>query len=148
MAHKHGPLFSPAVFRELVLPRYQRVAEKITLPWVVHTDGNVLPFVDYLIDVGVAGLHPIERGAMDIRQMKRDYAGRLCLLGNVDLNTLTLGRPSDVQAEVRDLIRDVGPGGGYIATSGNSLASYLDPANVVALSEAVLEYGAYPLAFG
>ena len=145
MAHKQGPLFSPAVFRDLVLPRYQRVSQNITLPWVVHTDGNVLPFVEYLIDVGVTGLHPIENGAMDIRQMKREYGDRLCLLGNVDLNILGLGTPDDVDREVRELIRDIGPGGGYIVTSGNSLASYLDPANVVALSEAVLKYGAYPL---
>jgi uroporphyrinogen decarboxylase len=145
MAHKQGPLFSPAVFRDLVLPRYERVAEKITLPWVVHTDGNVLPFVDYLVGVGVAGLHPIEKGAMDIRWMKREYGDRLCLLGNVDLNILGLGTPDDVDREVRGLIRDVAPGGGYIVTSGNSLASYLDPPNVVALSDAVLKYGKYPI---
>ena len=145
MAHKQGPFFSPKVFRELVLPRYRRVAERITLPWVVHTDGNVLPFVQDFIDLGVAGLHPIEKGAMDIRQVKRDFAGRICLLGNVDLNMLALGTTEDVDREVRLLIRDVGPGGGYIVASGNSLASYLDPDNVVALSEAVLKYGAYPL---
>ena len=147
MAHKQGPLFSPAVFRELVLPRFQRVSERITLPWVVHSDGNVLPFVDYFIDVGVTGLHPIEKGAMDMRQMKRQYGDRLCLLGNVDLNILGLGTPEDVDREVRELIRDIGPGGGYIVASGNTLTSYLDPANVVALSEAVLKYGAYPLTF-
>ena len=146
MAHKSGPFFSPAVFRELVLPRYRRVAEKITIPWVAHTDGNVLPFVDDLIDVGVIGLHPIEKGAMDIRAMKRDYGDRLCLLGNVDLNILGLGTPEDVDAEVRELIRDVGPGGGYIVTSGNSLASYVKPENAIALSQAVLRYGHYPLA--
>jgi uroporphyrinogen decarboxylase len=148
MAHKHGPFFSPQVFRDLVLPRYKRVAEKIALPWVIHTDGNVRAFVDEFLEVGVMGLHPIENGAMDIRQMKRDYAGRLCLLGNVDLNLLALGTPEEVDREVHDLIRDVGPGGGYIVASGNSLASYLDPANVLAMSEAVLKYGAYPLALG
>jgi hypothetical protein len=37
----------------------------------------------------------------------------------------------------------VGPGGGYIATSGNSLAGYLKPENVLALSQAVQKYGQY-----
>ena len=145
MAHKSGPFFSPKVFRELVLPRYRRVAEKITLPWIVHTDGNILPFVDDFIDLGVTGLHPIEKRAMDIRAMKRDYGDRLCLLGNVDLNILGLGTPEDVDREVRGLIRDVGPGGGYIVTSGNSLAGYLRPDNVLALSDAVEKYGRYPI---
>lgn len=145
MAHKSGPFFSPTVFRDLVLPRYRRVAERVTLPWVVHTDGNVMAFLDDLIDVGIAGFHPVEKGAMDIRAVKRQYGDRLCLLGNVDLNILGMGSPGDVDREVRELIRDVGPGGGYIVTSGNSLASYLRPENVLALSNAVQKYGRYPL---
>jgi uroporphyrinogen decarboxylase len=145
MAFKTAPFFSPAVLRNVVLPRYKRVAEKVTLPWVVHSDGNVLPFVDDFIGLGIAGLHPIEEGAMDIRAMKRMYGGRLCLLGNVDLNILGEGSPKAVDRTVRALIRDVGPGGGYIVTSGNSLAGYLRPENVLALGEAVLKYGRYPL---
>jgi hypothetical protein len=141
MAFKTAPFFSPAVFRDLVLPRYRRVAEKITLPWIVHSDGNVTPIVEDLIDLGIAGLHPIEEGAMDIRAVKREYGDRICLLGNVDLNILALGTPEDVHRQVRELIRDVGPGGGYIITCGNSLAGYLEPENVLALSAAVREYG-------
>ena len=101
--------------------------------------------VDDLVGLGISGLHPNEKGAMDIRLMKRDYGGRICLLGNVDLNTLGVGTPAQVETEVRELIRDVGPGGGYILTSGNSLAGYLKPENVLALSEAAHTYGRYPI---
>jgi hypothetical protein len=41
--------------------------------------------------------------------------------------------------------RAISPGGGYIVTSGNSLAGYLVPENVLALSRAVQKYGQYPL---
>ena len=146
MAFNTAPFFSPAVFRDLVLPRYRRVAEKITLPWIIHSDGNILPFVDDLIEIGVVGLHPNEKGAVDIRQVKRAYGTRACILGNVDLNLLGMGDPAVVDREVHDLIRDLGPGGGYIVTSGNSLAGYLLPDNVVALSGAVRKYGRYPIA--
>ena len=146
MAFKTNTFFSPQVFRELVLPRFQTVADKVTLPWVVHSDGNLMPFIDDLIGLGIAGLHPIEKGAMDIRAVKRDYGDRICLLGNVDLNILGLGTPQEVDQEVRELIRDVAPGGGYIVTSGNSLAGYLRPENVLALPEAVRAYGRYPIA--
>ena len=145
MAFKTSTFFSPSVFRELVLPRYRRVRERITLPWVIHSDGNILSFVDDLLSLGIAGLHPNEKGAVDIRAMKHRYGTRLCLLGNVDLNILGMGTPEDVDREVFELIRDVGPGGGYIATSGNSLAGYLLPENVMALSAAVQKYGRYPL---
>ena len=145
MAFNTAPFFSPKVFHDLVLPRYQRLARKVTLPWVIHTDGNIVPFLADLMSVGIAGLHPIEKGAMDIRQMKRTYADRLCLLGNVDLNLLGMGSPEAVDQEVRELIRDVAPGGGYIVTSGNSLAAYCLPDNVLALSRAVQKYGQYPV---
>ncbi len=82
---------------------------------------------------------------MDIRALKRDYGRRLCLLGNVDLNLLARGTPQKTGEEVRGLIRDIGPGGGYIVTSGNSLAAYLEPENVVAMSETVQEFGSYPI---
>jgi uroporphyrinogen-III decarboxylase len=146
MAFNTAPFFSPAVFRDLVLPRYRRVAEKITLPWIIHSDGNILPFVPDLLSVGVIGLHPNEKGAVDIREVKRDYGNRVCVLGNVDLNLLGMGTADAVDREVRELIRDVGPGGGYIVTSGNSLAGYLLPENVMALSRAVHQYGRYPIA--
>jgi len=145
MAFNTDPFFSPAVFRDLVLPRYRRVAEKITIPWFIHSDGNILPFVDDLLSTGVIGLHPNEKGAVDIRQVKRTYGDRACVLGNVDLNLLGMGSPEAVDQEVRELIRDVGPGGGYIVTSGNSLAGYLIPENVLALSHAVQKYGRYPI---
>ena len=148
MAFNTAPFFSPAVFRELVLPHYRRAAEKISLPWIVHSDGNILPFLDDLLDVGIAGLHPLEKGAVDIAAVKRDYGDRVCLLGNVDLNILGMGTPEDVDAEVRWLIQNVGPGGGYIVTCGNSLAGYLKPENVIALSRAVQKYGQYPLHAG
>lgn len=145
MAFKSAPYFSPAVFRDLVLPRFQRVRERITLPWVIHSDGNLTPFLDDLVSLDISGLHPLEKGAMDIRAVKQAYGDRICLLGNVDLNLLGMGTPAAVEDEVRELIRDMAPGGGYIVTSGNSLAGYLVPENVLALAEAVQKYGDYPL---
>jgi uroporphyrinogen-III decarboxylase len=145
LAFKTGPFLSPAMFRDLVMPHHQRVAEKITIPWILHSDGDVMPYLEDLLSLGITGLHPNEKGAMDIRAMKREYGDRICVLGNVDLNILGLGTPEDVEQEVRDLIRDVGPGGGYIVTSGNTLAGYLKPENVLALSDSVIKYGHYPL---
>ncbi len=145
LAFRTGPFLSPALFRDLVMPRHRRVAEKITIPWILHSDGDVMPYLEDLLSLGIAGLHPNEKGAMDIRAMKREYGDRICLLGNVDLNILGMGTPEDVEQEVRDLIRDVGPGGGYIVTSGNTLAGYLRPENVLALARATQKYGRYPL---
>jgi uroporphyrinogen decarboxylase len=143
MAFKTAPYFSPDLFRELVMPRYRELARVVSMPWIVHSDGNILPFLEDLLSLGVAGIHPLEKGAVDIRAVKRDWGERVCLLGNVDLNLLGAGGPEAVDAEVRELIRDLAPGGGYILTSGNSLAGYLLPDNVRAMAAAARRYGAY-----
>jgi hypothetical protein len=144
-AHKSGLMFSPQVFTELLVPRYRRVLDKVTIPWILHSDGDIRRVMDLFIDLGVAGFHPIEKGAMDIAEIKKTHGGRVCLLGNVDLNILGAGTPEETEKEVLELIRTAGPGGGYILTSGNSLASYLKPECVLAMARAVKEFGRYPI---
>lgn len=144
-AFNTGMMFSPDTFKEIILPHYHRLAEKITIPWVFHSDGNIQQGIDMLREVGVIGIHPIEKGAMDIRKVKKAYENKLCILGNVDLVLLGSGTPEEVEAEVSALIRDVAPGGGYIITSGNSLADYLKPECVLAISKAINKYGTYPI---
>jgi uroporphyrinogen decarboxylase len=144
-AFKTGLFFSPALFQELLVPRYRRLKSKISIPWVLHSDGNIEPVLPTLLDLGVVATHPNEKEAMDIRAIKRKYRDRHCVIGNVDLVLLGSGTPAEVDVEVRGLIRDLAPGGGYIISSGNSLASYLKPECVLAMSQAIQKYGAYPI---
>jgi uroporphyrinogen-III decarboxylase len=144
LAWKQGPMFSPKVFRELFLPRMKKVAEKIKIPWIYHSDGNLMPILDDLLTLGMDGLANIEPNAMDINELKKKYGRRVCLVGNIDLHyTLTRGTPEEVEAEVKKRIQEVGPGGGYILASSNSLAGYCKPENVLAMNRAVLKYGGY-----
>ena len=144
-AHKTGLMFAPPVFHDLLAPYYHRIADKLTIPWVLHSDGDITAVMDFFLDMGVNGFHPIEKGAMDIVRVKQNYGDRACLLGNLDLNILGAGTPEDVEAEVEYLIKAAGEGGGYIVTSGNSLASYLKPECVLAIGPAVAKHGRYPL---
>jgi uroporphyrinogen decarboxylase len=144
LAWKQGPLFSPKMFRELFLPRMKRAAEKIKIPWIYHSDGNLLPILDDLLTLGMNGLANIEPNAMDIVELKKRYGRRICLVGNIDLHyTLTQGTPEETEAEVKKRIAEVGPGGGYILASSNSLTAYCKPENVLAMNRAVLKYGNY-----
>ena len=145
MAFKSGPFASPDFFRELVFPRFEKMLSKVTIPWIHHSDGNIDSLVPGFIKLGVSGIHPFEKGATDIREAKKKYGDDICVLGNVDLNILSEGTIEAVDSEVRGLIRDLAPRGGYIITSGNSLAGYLDPENVRAFSSAVGKYGNYPI---
>ena len=145
VAFGSSTFFSPKVFRELCMDRLRELETHLTIPWVFHSDGNMMPFMKDLVTLQIAAFHPMESGAMDPRETKRLYGGRLCLMGNVNLNTLGAGTPEEVEMEVKGLIRDLGPGGGYIMASGNSLAGYLVPENVLAMRDAIRKYGAYPI---
>jgi len=133
LAWKQGPMVSPALFRELLLPRFQRVAAKVTKPWILHSDGNIVPLIDDLLSLGISGLHALEPEALDIRQVKRGWGDRVCLVGNVSLVTLGRERPEQVEAEAKGLIQDLGEGGGYMLSSSNSIASYVPLENALAL---------------
>ncbi len=147
VAYKTGPMFSPQVFREVFLPALRKVADAIHsvgLPWIFHSDGDLMPLMDDLLTLGMRGLHPIEPGAMDINEVKQRYGDRICLVGNIDLHhTLTRGTPAEVEAEVRERIEVAGQGGGYMVSSANTITSYCKLENVLAMRDAVRRYGLY-----
>ncbi|NLF14354.1 MAG: hypothetical protein GX597_21420 [Anaerolineaceae bacterium] len=145
IAYKSGPFCSPAAFRELLLPAMRRSAEAITIPWVFHSDGNLMPILDDILSLGSWGLHPIEPGPMDLAEVKARCGDRVCIIGNVSVDTLSAGTPAQVREEVRQCIAAGGPGGGYMISSSNSIPSYARPENVQAMVDAIRDYAPYPL---
>lgn len=148
IAAKDGPLVSPRLFRELFLPYWRRVAEAISLPWIFHTDGDFLPVLDDLLSLGMNALHPLEPDAVDIGALKRRVGARVTLVGNIDINVLSMGSPAEVEQLTRATIRQAAPGGGYILSSSNSVTNACRVENVLAMVRAGREYGRYPLAEG
>ncbi len=51
----------------------------------------------------------------------------------------------DELAALRQRIRDLAPGGGYVVASANSVPEYVPLANYNAMRAAVLKYGGYPI---
>ena len=144
IAYKSGPMFSPEVFRKVLLPRMKTAADACRLPWIYHSDGNLMPVIDDLLELGMNGLHPIEPGAMDIELVKNIYGKRVCIIGNIDLHyTLTLGSVEEVETEVRERIAKIGQNGGYIISSANSITSYCKVENVRAMIDAIKKYRDY-----
>jgi uroporphyrinogen decarboxylase len=82
---------------------------------------------------------------VDMAQVKRDYGHRLCFWGAVDIKQALQGDVARVEAEVRDRINTLGPGGGYVLAPANHLQPDVPPENVVALFQAARKYGTYPL---
>jgi len=146
LASTDGLMFSPEVIRELFLPRMRKVANNIKLPWIYHSDGNIMPILDNLLTLRMNGIANIEPSAMNIVQLRKDYGDKICLVGNIDLGyTLTRGTVEETEKEVRERIEQIGLGGGYILASANSLTRYCKPENVLAMNRTLLKYGNYPI---
>ena len=144
------PFMSPDMFRKYLNPGLQRVMggfKALGLLVIKHTDGNIWPIADMLVDSGIDCLDPIDPVAgMDIGAVKKKYGHRVALKGNVDCaHTLTFGSISDVIAETKECIRKAAPGGGFILSSGNTIHSSVKPENYLALLHTLKMYGRYPL---
>ena len=115
--------------------------------YVLHSDGDCTEAMDDIIDCGYHGFNPIQPNAMDIEDVKKNWGKKLCLIGNINLDsTLTTGTPEDVTAEVYERIRTLAPGGGYMVASSNSIPDYVPLENMKAMFKAALDYGKYPIA--
>jgi uroporphyrinogen decarboxylase len=149
IAYTEGLMIHPQFFRQHLFPWYRRMADicrKYDFPFLLHSDGVLWKVLEDLIGVGLNAIQPVEPKAMDIVELKHKVGDRLCLIGNIDLGyTLTRGTPAEVEAEVRERIRTVGPKGGYCVGSSNTVTYYVPPRNFVAMVEATRRYGRYPL---
>ena len=135
-----GPMMSPRHFHEFLFPGLQRVVSAVHaagVPFIKHTDGNVRPILDDLVDAGIDCLDPLDPlGGMDIGEMKDRVDRKICLKGNVNIGgALSLGASDEVRAETLACLRAGMPGGGYILSTSNSVMASVKPANYVAMLE-------------
>jgi uroporphyrinogen decarboxylase len=147
-ADKNSPLMSPRHFKEFILPGLTRcvaAAHKAGAYVIKHTDGNIMPILDMIIETGIDGLNPIEPAAgMDIGLLKQRYGKRVALIGNIDCGYLLSQAPVDeVRRVTRETIQAAAPGGGYCLSSSNSIHSSVKPENFMAMIEAWRECREY-----
>ncbi len=146
---QHGMMISPAVWRTFLKPRLASViaaAREVRpdIPVFYHSDGDVREIIEDLIEVGVTILNPIQPECMDPFEIKARYGDRLTLWGTVGTQTtLPRGTPAEVRGVVRQYMRRLAPGGGYVIGPSHSINRDVPWANVLAFYEAVRDYGSY-----
>jgi uroporphyrinogen decarboxylase len=148
LAYTESTMVSPRVYRKYLfhwMEELAAIAHGAGLPFIFHSDGKLWDVIPDLIAVGVDALHPIEPKAMDINLVKARYGNKLALIGNIDMNLLSLGTPDQVREQVRQRIRDLAPGGGYAVGANPGISYYVRPENYDAMRRAVFEFGTYPI---
>lgn len=119
MCFNHGPLISPKLFDELMVPRYRRITEYLKKRFgitvnVLDCDGQVYKLVSGWLACGINCMFPIESAHTDPLYLREKYGHQLLLIGGVDKKALISGKDAiDREIErLAPLVED----GGYIPT--------------------------------
>ncbi len=144
-------LISPRAYRTLLKPLHAElfdlVRQRSRAHVFFHSDGDVFPLLDDLVEIGVQVLNPIQTTAgrmANLEELKRRFGNRLVFCGAIDTQrVLPLGTPQEVRAEVRRVIDLLGAGGGYLLASVHTIPNETPPENILAMVDAALEFGQY-----
>lgn len=140
-------LLGPRLWRRLIKPelaRIIRVAKDGGAFFWLHSCGRVMEIIPDFIEIGVDILDPVQVRANDQAAAKRLYGDKICFMGGIDTqHLLTEGTPEEITAEVRERIRLLAPGGGFILAPDTLLP--VPPANYRAYLEAGAHYGKRPI---
>ena len=126
-----SPFLSPSMFSEFVTPYLKRICDEyrsMGLYTIKHTDGNIMPIVDQIVQAGPDALHSLDpQGGVNLSEVKRLYGDKVALCGNVNCGLLQTGTNEEVAADVRRALRDGMEGGrGYIFCTSNCVYTGLD----------------------
>jgi uroporphyrinogen decarboxylase len=146
-------LISPQMYREFLKPIHADyigfIKERTKAKVFFHTDGDVRPLIDDFVEIGVDILNPIQTSAgkmSDLATLKKRFGKEIVFCGGIDTHrVLPYGTPEEVRQEVRRVIGMLGEGGGYMVASVHTVMNDVPPENVLAMVDAVEEFGHYPL---
>jgi hypothetical protein len=150
---QRGPFISVDTYRELYKPFHTQVNDWIHThtAWktLIHSCGSVAAFLEDFVEAGFDILNPVQCSAagMDPAWLKRAFGDRITFWGGgIDTQqTLPFGTPREVREAVRDQIRVFGSRGGFVFNTIHNVQARTPAENLVALYEAVREFGRYPL---
>jgi uroporphyrinogen-III decarboxylase len=115
MAFKAGPMISPKLFKEMMVPRYKQITGLLRKHGIdivyLDCDGNINQLVPHWLEGGVNCMFPLEiRGGSEPYPIRERYGHDVLLLGGVDKTQLIAGKDA-IRAEVRRLEKLVADGG-------------------------------------
>lgn len=108
IAYRRGPYIKPEHLQRHYFPYLSLLAlaaQERGLPTIFHSDGNLWPIWDQLVQTpiaGIQGLDPLSAMSLALARTRSDR--RLCLWGNLDLGWLA--QPHD-EAAIRQQLHDL-----------------------------------------
>lgn len=124
-ATSKGPMISPTLYREIVLPAMKARVQNIKAygkQVIMHNCGMNWEHIPMMIEAGIDCYQSLQSGCMDIKLLKKEFGGRIALWGGVSVDNLIAGTPEDVRRDVRYAMEYGAPGGGFILGPSHSIA--------------------------
>jgi len=124
MAFRGGPLISPQMFREFVLPCYKKLTtflrDRGVKTIMVDSDGNIEELIPLWLEGGVNVFYPLEiASGMDPVKLSKKYGQDVILVGGIDKRALAKGKQA-IEKELAAKISLIEKGG-YIPTVDHSI---------------------------
>lgn len=132
-----GPLISIELFRKFFKKPLQKLVElghKYGVKVMLHSCGSIRKFIPDFIEIGFDILNPIQTTArgMEPDQIKKEFGQYICFHGSIDVQkTLPFGKVEDVKNEVKEKIRILGKGGGFILAPSHNLQPDIPIENIL-----------------
>ena len=146
-------LMSPKMYRDILKPIHADyidfIKQRTNAKVFFHTDGDVVPLIPDFIEMGIDILNPIQTSAgkmADLASLKKEFGKNIIFCGGIDTHrVLPAGTPEEVRQEVKRVIDLLGENGGYMVASVHTIMNDVPPENVLAMVDAVEEFGKYSL---
>ncbi|MHB0876960.1 MAG: uroporphyrinogen decarboxylase family protein [Anaerolineae bacterium] len=140
-ASNEGPMFSPHLFRELLIPRLQEVTDECHKYGGYHffaSDGEFWSVADMLFgDEVVDGYFEIDsRAGMTMGRLRERYP-KLILIGDISSHTVHLGSKSEIVDEVMRALDVAKRSGGVVVGISNQFVPHTPIDNVMTVLETI-----------
>ncbi len=144
-----GPMISTRTYQSLYKPFHKTLNDWVhsNTTWKVymHCCGGILPLIPDFIEAGFDILNPVQTSAsgMDPQELKNQFGSAITFWGGgVDTQkTLPFGTPQEVRQQVAERMRIFGKDGGFVFNPIHNVQACVPVENLLALYEAVKEYG-------
>jgi uroporphyrinogen decarboxylase len=144
MGTQRTMLISPDLWRRFFKPRMAQLfadlkAVNSAIKIAYHSDGNIEPIIDDLVEIGLDVLNPVQPASMNPTTLKRRYGNHLAFWGTIDeQHTLPFGTPEQVRSETYQRISEVGTGGGLIISPTHHVQLDTPLPNLYAMIDTIL----------
>jgi hypothetical protein len=149
ICYNHGPLISPEMMREFLLPYYQQVIANLRARQIdksrhlyiqIDTDGFADPVIPVYMEIGMDVMSPFEVASnCDVVRTGREYPG-LVMSGGIDKRVLAMSK-RDIDAHLERIIPAMRARGGYTPTCDHGVPAEVSLDNYMHYRKRCIELG-------